>query len=133
SAIWRQTSSARSWAREPISTSIPTDPSRAASALPAGPVAPMIATRTGDRVARSADMQVFRVGHLELGPHRLADDLDHLVAPVVERAVADGPGQLGLVAHAQTGQRGGVRLPLLRPQPDLALDHPQHVHRHAGV
>jgi 23S rRNA (adenine2503-C2)-methyltransferase len=61
------------------------------------------------------------------------EDGSDLVGAIVEPAGPDGGREFGVVGHAEPGEALAMRCLLGRAELDLALDHAQHVRRHAGV
>src|SRR5438477_2785058 len=84
------------------------------------------------RWARRA-LQVTRVGHQQLVPHRFLHDAPDVVHALVHPAPADGLRQLGVVRHAEARQPSTMTGFLLPAQAHLPLHHGEHVRRHAGV
>src|SRR4051812_28031825 len=98
-----QTSAARSLARDPSVTSTPTDASRTATALPAGPVPPRIPMCTQAKLPRGSRGR-------EIPDDRLTQ---RSRAPAVD-ARADGSA-----GEERRGAEGAAAQPLQEPAPDL--------------
>ena len=77
--------------------------------------------------------RVGRVGDRQLGGDRGPDDGRHLGRAVVERARADGGGQLGVGRAPERGQPGGVGPGGAVARRQLALDLGEHPGGHPGV
>jgi len=81
----------------------------------------------------SGSGQVAGVGDRELVDGRGADRRDDIVEAVIERLVADGRAELGIVGAAESGEPGPVVARVPGGEHGLALGDPQRVRRDPGM
>src|SRR5438128_585098 len=91
-------------------------------------------SRSGGTVfGRLGRLQVLRVRDEELVANGLAHHLQHFLEVIVERAGADGPGELRLVGDAEPGQALPMGTLLVQAEDELPLHDREGVRRYPRV